>query len=1430
VSRTWVFRVVLGVAVTALLVLSPWAFRQSSERPLALSHFTATPDGDPDSVGKFEQYWNDRLTYPTGKFNPGWLRKAAEEDSKVPRGVPGGKHRGNGNGNGSGNSLSKAFASSLASTTSLPANSFVALGPAPERMTGCVGCFDYSTTSGRINAIVVDPTTTTNGSIVAYAASVGGGVWKTTNCCSASTTWTVTTDNPLISAIDIDTLAIDPNDHNTVYAGTGDLNYGSFSMGSQGILKSTDAGATWTVKGANVFGPALTEPAGQFPQYDAVGKVRVDPNNSNRVAAGTKKGLYLSYDGGNNWTGPCTTNGFSSQRQDITGLELSNMGGGTTRIIAAVGVRGFATPVQFNLDQNGANGIYKATMPASGCPSFTSIASNANGFVFGTAVSGSAYPTGANMNAGSGAPFVSATSGNQVGRIDIGVAPSNPNVIYAQVQSIVPNVNSGGSAGCGGAAGCQIGAWASTDGGGTWSFMAGSAGGSLKACGTGAASSTTAAGDYPQNWYDQGVAVDPNNPDRVFFDTFEVWLATRTGTAWYDTTCGYSGVNPKPVHVDQHALAFVSGSSSMLLAGNDGGVHGTINANAAAPETQRPTWFNMDTGFNTIEYYAGDISPNFATAANPYAAGGAQDNMDSFVTFSGTPTGPVQWQGSVGGDGFYARLDGVGGYFYASNNAGALHRCTFGSPTCTGPGSVWSGDIRATTPRNDRQSFVMPFDLFKGNPGGSGNAECGARCNHIMLGTFRVWETVNSDGASSVTWTARTGDLTKNTLGNRSYINQLHYSPANQTLGIVATNDGNVQVIYGLGGAAGSAGTPVNLTGGNAVLPNRPILDATFDPRSDNTVANPMVGYAAVGGFNANTPATPGHLFQVTCNVNCASFSWLDKTGNLPDIPVDSVVANPNYPQQVYAGTDFGFYFTNDITAATPLWQKFTAGIPSTMIWHLQIDRGNTTLSAWTRSRGAYVWSLPTAPFALDQTITFPPITDKVYGTADFDPGATASSGLPVSYTASGSCTIVSNKVHLTGVGSCTVTAHQAGDVNWNPAPDVMQSFNITAAPTTLTLTVPAVQYSDPVTLTATITPNVPGNPPTGTVQFYVDGVSVGSASVNASGQASVTTTITKAPGSYPVTATFTSTSPDYSSSSGGPTTLTVTQEDARATYNGNGLFWTSSSSSDTANVVLSAAVQDITAADPTASPPNPDTYPGDIQNAKVTFVLRPANTPIPGCSNLNVGLVNAGDTQTGLATCSSTLTLPPGTPSGGDQFTIGIVVSGYYTRNSSADDAIVTVAQPQTSNFITGGGYIVLTDSAGLVPGTDGTRASFGFNAKFNRPGTNQQGHVMVMVRSGGHVYQIKGTNLSSLGVTGNTGNLTSKANIQDVTDPNNPVSVDGNATLQLSMTDNGEPGSSDTIGIQVINKQGGLWFSSNWNGTSTVEQVLAGGNLSVH
>jgi hypothetical protein len=66
-------------------------------------------------------------------------------------------------------------------------------------------------------------------------------------------------------------------------------------------------------------------------------------------------------------------------------------------------------------------------------------------------------------------------------------------------------------------------------------------------------------------------------------------------------------------------------------------------------------------------------------------------------------------------------------------------------------------------------------------------------------------------------------------------------------------------------------------------------------------------------------------------------------------------------------------------------------------------------------------------------------------------------------------------------------------------------------------------------------------------------------------------------------------------------------------------------------------------------------------------------------------------------------------------------------------------------------------------------------------------------------------------------------------VTNPLAVVAVDGNATLQVTMTDKGEPGSADTIGITLWNKAGGLWFSSRYENARTVEQLLGGGNLVV-
>src|SRR5262249_6881880 len=86
-----------------------------------------------------------------------------------------------------------------------------------------------------------------------------------------------------------------------------------------------------------------------------------------------------------------------------------------------------------------------------------------------------------------------------------------------------------------------------------------------------------------------------------------------------------------------------------------------------------------------------------------------------------------------------------------------------------------------------------------------------------------------------------------------------------------------------------------------------------------------------------------------------------------------------------------------------------------------------------------------------NQTITFGTLADKTFGDPDFSVSATASSTLTVSFTASGNCTVSVATVHITGAGSCTITAQQAGDANYNAAPDVPQTFSIAKGNQTIT-------------------------------------------------------------------------------------------------------------------------------------------------------------------------------------------------------------------------------------------------------------------------------------------------------------------------------------------------------------------------------------------
>jgi hypothetical protein len=118
------------------------------------------------------------------------------------------------------------------------------------------------------------------------------------------------------------------------------------------------------------------------------------------------------------------------------------------------------------------------------------------------------------------------------------------------------------------------------------------------------------------------------------------------------------------------------------------------------------------------------------------------------------------------------------------------------------------------------------------------------------------------------------------------------------------------------------------------------------------------------------------------------------------------------------------------------------SGLDENTTYHFRINAFNNV--------GTHVYGSDntfTTLTAISQTITFDALSAQTYGDAGFDPGATASSGLEVTYSSSdtNAATIVSNKVHIAGVGTGTVTiyADQAGDGIYAAAPQVSQPLAI---------------------------------------------------------------------------------------------------------------------------------------------------------------------------------------------------------------------------------------------------------------------------------------------------------------------------------------------------------------------------------------------------
>jgi hypothetical protein len=373
-----------------------------------------------------------------------------------------------------------------------------------------------------------------------------------------------------------------------------------------------------------------------------------------------------------------------------------------------------------------------------------------------------------------------------------------------------------------------------------------------------------------------------------------------------------------------------------------------------------------------------------------------------------------------------------------------------------------------------------------------------------------------------------------------------------------------------------------------------------------------------------------------------------------------------------------------------------------------------------------------------------------------------------------------------------------------------------------------AVQYSDSLAAPMTVSAedaDSPGSALVASVAGLPAGLSLVAASVSDDATRPGTATwavvgrVAAAPGTYNVTVTVTDEASDTDSSS---FAITVSQEDAEASYTGDTLAFTSPGA-NTATVLLRATVRD-----GSVVPSLGDREPGDITNATVTF----AENGVPLCPPLRVTLLDG--TTSGSASCS--VPLWPGVHS------IEVGMGHYYTGGRTT---VVEVVEPEGS-FVSGAGLLAIGASGGRYKGTAGSNVEFALGVKYRPRNPNEPtGRIEMVFRADGTTYVIRSSAIDLLGVSEQTpsgkachgrgstcigrADMRWTATLADITNARAPITVGSNLALQVTVTDRGERhGSGDSIGITLWDGNT-LLFSSSWTGSKTVEQLLATGKITV-
>ena len=667
-----------------------------------------------------------------------------------------------------------------------------------------------SNLGGRTRALVIDAADPTGNTFI--AGGVSSGVFRTTN---GGASWTKVSDNNEIH--NVTAIAQDQRSgfENIWYYATGELSGNSASLGSPyrglGVWKSTDGGLNWN---------QIEATDSQYHSYDS------DFDYINALAVSPLNGdLFIA-------------TGSNIKRYDglFMVTELQNLSTSFSDVKIAANGRVFASLA-------GTHSVGGVWTSATGDGSWTRIAYNA--------VIQSESP--ANWDA--------------QGRIVLGVAPSNSNVVYA----LYNNGNSSNSAT--NTYVIEADLWKYDLGTDTWtnysSKLPDEPGGDK-------------IGNDPfaiQGGYDLVVSVKPDDENFVVIggtNAYKIENITTNATfsriGGYKSNLGYSSYDEGGTvhHPDIHQLVFDSQNPNVMYSGTDGGIHKTDVTNPLV------SWESLNNDYRTYQYYHVAM---LQQSGSDFVIGGAQDNGTTIGGINaGEPT-KTTMSSVAGGDGVAVAL-GTNGIDFPRMYLGVQNGTIYRYKSENGYADI--------TPEGSSSEFVTYFYLDPDN-------------NNALYyaGRNKLYRTNDAENVSSTTWT----DLS--TLGTEEVMSTFATSRGTYSASsylYIGGENGGIHRVKDPQNISNLVSEAVNITPTGAGISNAIVSGIAVHP------TNPDIVLAVYANYGINN-------IYVTSNATAADPTWTVVEQNLNNHSVRSAaIAVVDGEINYFVGTARGLYRSVDPT------------------------------------------------------------------------------------------------------------------------------------------------------------------------------------------------------------------------------------------------------------------------------------------------------------------------------------------------------------------------------------------------------------------------------------------------------------------------------------------------------------------------------------